>query len=151
MLVFLSMAFADALMISETTCPKGSRIVQSHSYEYCGPAACDWCEDGTCESTGLCIETVEKSCQSGRVMNEPPCSFEASVVVGNCPDGSCATGVCEVQKVCVKSVLKTAVQEVSNKVEKTGGCGGKSPSAVGSLLLVLAGYRRSTAQDGRPA
>ncbi len=150
MLLLLSLAFGDVLMESQTTCPRGSRIAQSHSYGYCAPADCSWCEDGSCESIGLCIETVEKSCQSGRMMNEPPCSFEASVVVGNCPDGTCTKGVCQVKDVCVKSVVKSAVQEVSNKAEKVG-CGGKSSAAVGALLLVLAGRRRSTAPDGRPA
>ena len=144
MLLLLNFALADALWTPDEQCPTGAGWNVSHAYSYCGPTTCDAC-DSTCKEVGLCLVDRDMSCNSGRLENEEPCTFTASVATGECDDDSdCAEGTCVVADRCVPTLMD-GLESMAEDVGETTGCGCSStlaPSWLGALLLLGAGLLR---------
>ena len=146
MLLMMHLAFADALWMPDEACPKGSEWNVSHSASFCSPTVCSADCAGSCREVGLCVVDMQMSCNSGRLPDEEPCWFDASVASGTCDDdGDCAEGICVVAERCTKSPLKEGLKKAAKTVEDTTGCGCSSsfaPSWLGALLVLAAGLRR---------
>ena len=129
MLVFLSVALADALPMPTLSCPRGATAELDHGNEYCAPARCGEGCDGDCEQVGLCVERREHACGG----QDEDCTYQAMVVLGECAvDADCEAGLCRVEDRCVPT----------GGVMKSCGCAtGLGPAGVGMVLLLL-GLRR---------
>ena len=107
--LILSMpARADMLpLVEEDPCPPGSFNVMTHAYSYCAvtKAADLECEPGEAPTeVAVCVAASTFSCNSGRLPDEAPCSFEADAVFGSCTtDADCERGSCQPSRACIQS------------------------------------------------
>jgi len=100
------LGWADAIMTPDELCPSGSSWRVQHAFSYCGlndPEYLD-CSFGQVKTeVHVCAEETTHSCNSGRVRNEEPCSFEAMEAFDTCQDDSdCKRGSCIPSVDCVR-------------------------------------------------
>jgi len=99
-------AWADAIPFpDDDPCPAGSRFVSSHAYSYCVPHGSSElsCERGeVLTDVRVCVEETTHSCNSGRMPDEAPCSFQADEAFSSCATQSdCERGTCQSSRACV--------------------------------------------------
>jgi hypothetical protein len=99
-------AWADAIYLpDEDPCPAGSSYTASHAYSYCVPHGTSElsCERGeVLTDVQICVEKTTHSCESGRMPDEAPCSFQADEAFSSCATQSdCERGTCQASRACV--------------------------------------------------
>lgn len=134
-------ARADVVGPEPEDCPAGSIGTSNHSGAYCTPRLCadSPCDDGVCETTGLCVLEEERQC-GGMTTPGSPCTYTHREVFGTCEgDGDCSEGSCVIDEYCV---------DPSSKDSEICGCASTGgPTAVLLLgLLPLALRRRRPAR-----
>jgi hypothetical protein len=154
-MIFSSLAFADAVEMPPPECPVGSYGTSSHAGSWCQASTCEStsdCEAGeNCQEHSLCIEESEVPCGGGW---NPPDTAEECLVTkleafGPCnSDGSCDQGTCITDMRCVDpDELNSEGDSGSPKEDSCGGCStGSSRTVMGLSFLVLAGVLISRKQ-----
>ena len=98
-------AWADAVGPKPTDCMTGTRGATCHGGEYCRPDNCTTnadCDPGeNCEPLALCLGTID--CSGGWTPDAAPSL--STTVEDACPDGTCTSGTCSTEMVCVAEVV----------------------------------------------
>ena len=153
LLLTISLAWADAIVMSEVVCPPGSAAQFNHAGHWCAPVSCESeCSSNDCiADVGLCIKVTTEPCLR-RSKTGDDCSWEKTEVLGLCAtDADCSTGSCVHESRCVTdsdqkllSSKNAAPADAPPVADRPTRCSavGLTSTALGLALILAAVARR---------